>query len=231
MSGRPSVNISKKRKFVADGVFYAEVSELLARELGEAGFAGCEVRATPLKTEIVIRATKVTDVLGDKGRRIKELTAMIQKRFGFKEGGIELFAERVDSRGLCAQAQAESLKYKLLGGLAVRRAAHGVVRFVMESGARGCEVVVSGKLRAQRAKAMKVRDGYMVKSGMAKRYYVDRAVRHVLMKQGVLGVAVNIMLPYSPNSTFGAKKPLADAVIISEPKEETAAPSSGYSRR
>lgn len=56
---------------------------------------------------------------------------------------------QVANRGLCAVAQAESLRYKLLGGLAVRRACYGVLRFVMESGAKGCEVIVSGKLRAQ----------------------------------------------------------------------------------
>ena len=59
---------------------------------------------------------------------------------------------QVANRGLCAIAQAESLRYKLLGGLAVRRACYGVLRFIMESGAKGCEVVVSGKLRAARAK-------------------------------------------------------------------------------
>jgi hypothetical protein len=32
-----------------------------------------------------------------------------------------LYAEKVNNRGLCAIAQAESLRYKLLGGLAVRR--------------------------------------------------------------------------------------------------------------
>ena len=30
-----------------------------------------------------------------------------------------------------------------------------MLRFIMESGAKGCEVVVSGKLRAARAKSMK----------------------------------------------------------------------------
>ena len=54
------------------------------------------------------------------------------------------------TRGLCAIAQAESLRYKLIGGLAVRRACYGVLRFIMESGAKGCEVVVSGKLRVER---------------------------------------------------------------------------------
>jgi ribosomal protein S3 len=92
---------------------------------------------------------------GEKGRRIRELTSAVQKRFNFPPETVELYAEKVANRGLCAVAQAESLRYKLLGGLAVRRACYGVLRFVMESGAKGCEVIVSGKLRAQRAKAMK----------------------------------------------------------------------------
>lgn len=60
----------------------------------------------------------------------------------------------------------------------------------MESGAKGCEVVVSGKLRAQRAKAMKFRDGYMVSAGDPTRTYVDSACQHVLLRQGVLGIKV-----------------------------------------
>lgn len=131
-------------------------------------------------------------VLGDKGRRIRELTALVQKRFKFPETSLELYAEKVQNRGLDATTQCESLRYKLLGGLAVRRAAYGVLRFVMESGAKGCEVVVSGKLRAARAKSMKFTDGFMIHSGEPCRQFVDEAVRHVLMKQGVLGIKVKM---------------------------------------
>lgn len=60
----------------------------------------------------------------------------------------------------------------------------------MESGAKGCEVIVSGKLRAQRAKAMKFKDGFMVSSGEPVRQYIDSAVRHVMLRQGVLGIKV-----------------------------------------
>merc|ERR1712230_331164 len=175
-----SQNVSKKRKFVADGVFYAELNELLVRELAEDGYSGVEVRQTPARHEIIIRATRTQNVLGEKGRRIRELTAVVQKRFGFPNGSVELYAEKVLNRGLCAVAQAESLRYKLLGGLAVRRACYGVLRFIMESGALGCEVIVSGKLRAQRAKSMKFSDGYMIKAGNPCRDFIDSAVRHVL---------------------------------------------------
>ena len=51
-------------QFVADGVFYAELNELLTRELAEHGYSGVEVRVTPMRTEIIIRATRTQNVLG-----------------------------------------------------------------------------------------------------------------------------------------------------------------------
>lgn len=114
-------------QFVADGVFKAELNEFLTRELAEDGYSGVEVRVTPTKTEIIIMATRTQNVLGEKGRRIRELTSVVQKRFGLPPDSIELYAEKVATRGLCAIAQAESLRYKLIGGLAVRR--YNLIRF------------------------------------------------------------------------------------------------------
>ncbi len=68
-------------------------------------------------------STEPVVLAGVKGRRIRELTSVVQKRFKFPEGSVELYAEKVANRGLCSVAQAESLRYKLLGGLAVRRRA------------------------------------------------------------------------------------------------------------
>jgi len=216
--------ISKRRKFVADGVFYAELSEFFTRELSSEGYSGCEVRVSHARTEIIIRATHTQEVLGEKGRRIRELTSLVQKRFRFAEGSVELYAEKVVARGMSAIAQAESLRYKLLGGLAVRRACYGVLRFIMESdGTKGCEVVVSGKLRAARAKSMKFTDGFMIHSGQPAREFVDEAVRHVLLRQGVLGIKVKIMKGQSSDSRFGMPKSLPDVVTVFEPKEEVAA--------
>ena len=105
-----NTNISKKRKFVADGLFYAELNEFLQNELGEDGYAGVEVRVTPMRTEIIIRATRTQLVLGEKGRRIRELTSLVQKRFLFPEGNVELYAERSVAQqtnaclGKCAEA-------------------------------------------------------------------------------------------------------------------------------
>lgn len=219
-----TARISKKRKFVADGVFYAELNQLLTRELAEEGYSGVEVRVTPIRTEIIIRATRTMRVLGEKGQRIRELTSVVQKRFKFPEGTVELYAERVNFRGLCAVAQAESLKYKLVEGIAVRRACYSAIRYIMESGAKGCEVIVSGKLRSQRAKAMIFRDGYMIKSGHPVKLYNDTCIRSVLLRQGVLGIRVSIMLPYDPEGKMGPKIQIPDVVKVIEPKEEEVLP-------
>merc|ERR1712240_844980 len=166
------------------------------------------VRVTPTRTEIIIMATRTQNVLGEKGRRIRELTSVVQKRFNYPDGTVELYAEKVATRGLCAIAQAESLRYKLIGGLAVRRACYGVLRFIMESGAKGCKVV----------------DGLVIHSGDPVNDYVDMACRHVLLRQGVLGIKVKIMLPWDESGKIGPKKPLPDHVSIVEPKEETLPP-------
>ena len=84
----------RRAQFVADGVFKAELSEFLQRELAEDGYSGVEIRPTPTRTEVIIRATRTKEVLGEKGARIRELTSLVQKRFRFPPNSVELYAER-----------------------------------------------------------------------------------------------------------------------------------------
>lgn len=96
------------------------------------------------------------------------------------------------------------------------RACYGILRFIMESGAKGCEVVVSGKLRAARAKSMKFLDGFMIHSGQPKNDFIDSSTKHVHLRQGVLGIKVKIMLPTSTDGKSGPTKPLPDYVSVNE---------------
>uniref|UniRef100_A0A7S1PF34 Small ribosomal subunit protein uS3 n=1 Tax=Percolomonas cosmopolitus TaxID=63605 RepID=A0A7S1PF34_9EUKA len=210
---------SKKRFFVSQGVFVAELNEFLKRELGNKGYAGVEVNPTPKRKEIIISATQPQEVLGDKGRRIRELTSAVQKRFNLDDSAVELYAKSVPDRGLSANAQAEAVKSSLLEGVAVRKACYGAIRFIMDAGATGCEIIVSGKLRAQRASAMKFREGYMLRTGHPTTYYVATAVRHVKLRQGVLGVQVKIMLPWDATGRKGPSRVIPDRVEIVNTKE------------
>jgi small subunit ribosomal protein S3e len=58
----------------------------------------------------------------------------------------------------------------------------------------------------------------MIKTGDAYNHYVDTAVRHVMMRQGILGVKVAVMLDHDPKGIRGPKKLLSDVITINEPK-------------
>merc|ERR1712166_1727333 len=90
---------------------------------------------------------------------------------------------------------------------------------VMRRNAIGCEILVSGKIRGQRAKAQKYASGYQISTGQPKRDFIDVAVRHVNMRQGVLGLKVKIMM--SLEKKVGNRTiVMSDFIKIHEPKED-----------
>lgn len=221
---------STKRKFIADGVFRAEVNELLMQALSDFGFSGIEVNFTKSATEVRVLVSKFADLMDESkqsGIKIKELKGLIEQRYGFdrtQDHKFILLAKKAIHGGLSAHEQAEYLKKKLLLGIPVRTAAMNVIRQMIQKGAKGCECIISGKLRQQRAKSMKFRDGYMVHSGYPRINYMDTAVRHIGLRQGIIGVKVRIMLPYNPRAgtpgsrAFGVPKPLPDVITFVEEK-------------
>merc|ERR1711924_433147 len=85
------------------------------------------------------------------------------------------------------------------------------------NGLRGCH---QWQVAAQRAKVMKFKDGYLISTGEPKKHYIESACRHVLMRQGVLGIRVKIMLAHDPEGRMGPKMPMPDAVIVHDPKPD-----------
>jgi ribosomal protein uS3 len=211
--------MNRKKKFIADGVFQAELHSFFSRALDDVGYSGFELTAMP-KPEIRIKATKVKTLLENDDRKMRELESVIQKRFGYGKDGISLTVERIINKGLCAAALAETLKLKLVNQIPIRLAANSVIKQALAEEAKGCEVIISGKLQQQRAKSMKFKSGYMISSGQPKLDFVDVAVRHVFFKQGIMGVKVKIMKAYDPSNKQCASKPLPDFVQIADPKKE-----------
>ena len=210
---------TKIRNIIETGLFYAELNELLTRELTEEGYGGCEVRKTPSRTEIIIKASSSDKFVKNDGRRLQELRFMIMKRWHIREDQLEILIDRIQRRGLSAQNQLESLRYKLVNRIPARRAAYSIIRFVMDAGARGCEVIIAGKMRSARAQAMKFREGYMVKSGDPSKKFVTRAVGHIPMKQAVVGIRVLIMLAQDPQGVNGPREPQPDVIKVHEAKD------------
>ena len=219
-----NVIMNTKRKFVADGVFRAEVNGLLTKALVEFGYSGSEINFSANSTEIRVLLSKYNDIMNqEKLHKIKELESIIKQRFGFnkrKNHKLTLKAKMTDHKGVCAQEQCELLKLKMVAGVPVRTAALSIIRLLLKRGAKGCEVIVSGKLRQQRAKATSFKDGFMIHTGEPRELYIDAATTSLELKQGMLGIKVRIMLPYNEGKEgqFGVSKQLPDIINFYENK-------------
>jgi small subunit ribosomal protein S3 len=143
------------------------------------------------------RVTLVTErpgiVIGRRGAAIKSLTKAIEDKFKYNNPQIEV--QEVENPNLNAQIMAEKLAFALERGWHFRRAGHSTVRRIMESGARGCLIIISGKLTGERHRTEKFKDGYIKYCGESRELFVGTGFAVAKLKPGVIGVQVEIMQP------------------------------------
>ena len=179
------------KNFIEQGIKLMQINEYLRSELVRAGFAGVDVQKTPLGVRITLRTSRPGLVIGKGGKRIQEITDVLQDRFGLEMPQIEV--EEVPNPDLNAQIMAERLAYSLDRGRHYRRAGYYILRKIMDSGgALGAEIRISGKVTSQRARCQIFRAGTMTKSGFPSQEGVDKGVAQCIQKSGVLGIVVKI---------------------------------------
>lgn len=220
-----SLRISKKKKFINDGVLFAEIHEFLSKSLAEAGYSGLEVRNSVKNLVLRVKVINKAEAVGPQGFKLNELELLIQKRFGFQEGFVKIIFEPLKNKTLSAEGLVEVLKDKMVQGTPVRSAAMFIINRYMKNKVNtsqlyGIEVVVSGKLRQQRAKTIKYKGGYLISTGQPKLEFIQVAIRHVFFKLGIVGIKVKIMLPYDNKGLNGINKLLPDKVEFKPVKEE-----------
>jgi small subunit ribosomal protein S3 len=179
------------KNFIEQGIKLMQINEYLRSELIRAGFAGVELQRTPLGVRITLKTSRPGLVIGKGGKRIQEITDVLQEKFGLEMPQIEV--EEVAEPDLDAQIMAERLAYSLDRGRHYRRAGYYILRKVMDAGARGVEIIISGKVTSQRARTQIFRAGTMSKSGQPAQEGVDKGVAQCIQKSGVLGIIVKIM--------------------------------------
>ncbi|GBC75065.1 30S ribosomal protein S3 [archaeon HR06] len=168
----------------------AELDEFLAQELKEAGYGGCEVQRTPLGTRITIYVLRPGLVIGVRGVGIKSLTEKIEKKFNLQNP--QLVILEVEVPELNPYIMANRITKLMAKGIAFRRAAIWALNTIMRAGALGAEIVISGKLRSDRAHYEKFRAGIIPKSGYLSEVAVSEGKAELLLKLGMYGVKVKI---------------------------------------
>jgi small subunit ribosomal protein S3 len=186
--------MANERKFVRENAKKSLIKKFLLKEIEGAGFGGMSIQRTPLGTRVNILVERPGMVIGKSGAKIKELTDSIRTKFNVDNPQIEI-QESGSGSSLNAQIMAEKLAEALERGWHFRRAGHSTVRRIMQAGAKGCQVIISGKLTGERHRTEKFTEGHVKYCGETAKQVMDLGFAVAKLKPGVLGVKVRIMRP------------------------------------
>jgi len=184
-----------EKKFVQEGLTKALVNEYLSEELERAGYGGMVMNRTPMGTQITVYAEKPGMVIGKGGKLIRKITRDLDRKFRLDNPQIDV--QDVGRGDLNSQVVANRLASSLERGWYFRKAGQSVLRRVMESGALGCEIVISGKLTGPRSRTEKFVSGYIKHSGKPAEEIVEKGYSVAVKKLGVIGCQVRIIPPGS----------------------------------
>lgn len=185
--------MADEQQFIQDGLQRSQIDEFFEEELGRAGYGGMEVAKTPMGTQIVLKAEKPGMVIGKGGENIRKLTTALEERFDLDDPQIDV--QEVEEPDLNARIVADRLANALERGWYFRKAGHTTLERIMDAGALGAEIVLSGKVTGARARVEKFSDGYIKHNGEPAEEIVDFGQSVAVMKLGTIGVNVKIIPP------------------------------------
>ncbi|PIT86017.1 30S ribosomal protein S3, partial [Candidatus Micrarchaeota archaeon CG10_big_fil_rev_8_21_14_0_10_59_7] len=176
-----------EKKFIKKALNDLQISGFLGKELERAGVSTIEVQKTPIATRITITVRRPGLVVGKRGKTIKDLCDELTRRFGMENPQIEVV--EVANPSLDAKLMAERVGKRIEMRPHAKAAMRISLREIMEAGAIGAEIRVAGKIvgKGGKAKAFKVKAGYIKKSGdMMKSVNVGTYIAR--LKAGCVGV-------------------------------------------
>ncbi|MEA1930588.1 MAG: 30S ribosomal protein S3 [Euryarchaeota archaeon] len=185
--------MADEHQFIENGLQRAQIDEFFGDELGRAGYGGMDIAKTPMGTQIVLKAEKPGMVIGKGGKNIRKITTELTERFGMEDPQIDV--QEVEEPDLNARIVADRLANALERGWYFRKAGHTTIDRIMDAGALGAEIVLSGKVTGARSRVEKFNRGYIKHNGEPAQSVVDEGQGVAVMKLGTIGVTVKIIPP------------------------------------
>jgi small subunit ribosomal protein S3 len=185
--------MADEHQFIENGLQRAQIDEFFGDELSRAGYGGMDIAKTPMGTQIVLKAEKPGMVIGKGGKNIRKITTELTERFGMEDPQIDV--QEVDEPDLNARIVADRLANALERGWYFRKAGHTTIDRIMDAGALGAEIVLSGKVTGARSRVEKFNRGYIKHNGEPAQTVVDEGQGVAVMKLGTIGVTVKIIPP------------------------------------
>ncbi len=185
----------KERIFVQKSKEQSNLEEFVRNLFNTARCGEIEVQHTPVVTRIIIHTTTPGLIIGSGGDRIKEAAEMVKQKFKIENPQIDV--QKIDNPDLDSNIIAQAIAAALESGMNFKRVGNQYAERVMDAGATGCEIVMSGVVTGARGRTERFVSGYIKKSGNTAERFVQKGFTTARPKRGSIGVTVKIM-QYNP---------------------------------
>ena len=212
--------MSSVKNVIKDNYNMMLLKDYLREAIKEAGFSHVEISKTPTGTRVVLHVTRPGIVIGRKGSGIRELTEKLEKDFGLKNPQIAV--NEISQPELTSSVMCNRLAQLIERGTAFRRATMWTLQQIMNAGAMGVQITVSGKLRGDRSSFEKHSLGVLPRAGHQATMIVDEDTAHIPTPMGYIGVRIRIARKekYTPEFELKGKKETREEKELRLAREE-----------
>ena len=182
--------MTQVKNVIKDNYNMMLINDFLREKIKDAGFSKVEISKTPTGTKIVLYVTRPGIVIGRKGAGIKQLTEKIQDDFGYKNPQISV--EEIPKAELSPSVMCNRMSAHIERGTAFRRATMWTMNQIMEAGAMGVQITISGKLRGDRSAFEKHTQGILPRAGNYAKNIVSEDIVHTETPMGLIGIKIRI---------------------------------------
>ena len=182
--------MTQVKNVIKDNYNMMLLNDFLREKIKDAGFSNVEISKTPTGTKIILYVTRPGIVIGRKGSGIKELTERIQTDFGYKNPQISV--EEITKPELSPSVMCNRMAAHIERGTAFRRATMWTMNQIMEAGAMGVQITISGKLRGDRSAFEKHTQGILPRAGNYAKNMVSEDIVHTKTPMGLIGIKIRI---------------------------------------
>ncbi len=212
-----------ERQFIKQNLKKFAIQEYITSNLSNVGHSYTKLQKTPLGEKIIICASRPGLIVGKSGANITRLTKELKQKFDLENPQIELIeVENIYAdAGIVAEIIANSLER--YGSQRFKGIGHKVMGEVMNAGAWGVEILISGKIPSARARSWRFWQGYLKKCGDIAISGVKKAYAVAKLKTGVIGIKVSILPKTTklPDKIKLLKKPETAIEETDEPAENS----------
>jgi small subunit ribosomal protein S3 len=182
--------MSAVKNVIKDNYNMMLLKDYLRAAIKDAGFSHAEISKTPVGTRVALHVTRPGIVIGRKGTGIRALTDKLATDFGLKNPQISVV--EIEKPELSPSVMCNRMQSHLERGTAFRRATMWTLKQIMEGGAMGVQITISGKLRGDRSAFEKHTQGILPRAGHHAEVIVDEDIAHVKTAMGLIGVRIRI---------------------------------------